>query len=199
MVVTGPRIYGLSYNATRNLVYVEVTDTNVVKMIDATGDSLLAKQVPAGTQPWVMCYAPETDELYCSDNQGNTVAVIDGRADTLMHLVSVGRRPQALTWNPAYRRLYVANYDNATVSIIRDTLLGLEDASPEVGNKPSMAIVAGSTLLLRGTGSAVLIDVSGRVVANLKLGSNDVGHLRRGIYFVRSLNKRETCKVTVLH
>jgi YVTN family beta-propeller protein len=197
-IVTGALIYDLSYNESRNVVYVDIMDTNAVKLIDAAGDSLLPVSVPAGIWPWAMCYAPETDELYCADNQGNTVAVIDGNADTLMHLVSVGRKPTALAWNPDWHRMYVANYDNATVSVIRDTLVGLEDASPEVRSNPPKATVTGGTLLLRGSNSAVLVDVCGRVAANLKPGCNRVGHVRRGIYFVRSLSSPETCKVTIL-
>jgi DNA-binding beta-propeller fold protein YncE len=198
-ITTGALIYGLHYNETRNVVYVDVMDTNAVKLIDAAGDSLLPTQVPAGDWPWALLYAPETDELYCADNKGNTVAVIDGSADTLKHLIGVGKKPQALAWNPAYRRLYVANYDNATVSIIRDTLLGLAETRPEVGKGLPLAAVAGSTLLLRGSNSAALIDVSGRVAAGLKPGCNDVGRLRRGVYFVLSPSTKQICKVTVLN
>jgi len=198
-VTTGALIYGLSFNESRNLVYVDVMDSNAVKLIDATGDSLLPTMVPAGDWPWALLYAPETDELYCADNRGNTVAVIDGSADTLKHLIGVGKKPAALAWNPAYHRLYVANYDNATVSIIRDTLLGLEESVARVGRGPPRATVAGGTLLLRGSDPAVLLDVSGRVAANLKPGRNRVGHLRCGVYFARSLSTPETCKVTILN
>jgi DNA-binding beta-propeller fold protein YncE len=197
-IVTGSLIYDLYYKESRNVVYVDVMDSNAVKLIDAAGDSLLPMSVPAGNRPWAMCYAPETDELYCADNQGNTVAVIDGSADTLKHLVAVGRKPTALAWNPMYHRLYVANYDNATVSVIRDTLLGLEEANPAVDNRTPLATVTGGTLLLRGSSSAVLVDVCGRVAASLKPGRNPVGRLRQGIYFVRSLSAPMTCKVTIL-
>ena len=198
-ITTGALIYGLYYNETRNVVYVDVMDTNAVKLIDAAGDSLLPTQVPAGDWPWALLYAPETDELYCADNKGNTVAVIDGSADTLKHLIGVGKKPQALAWNPAYRRLYVANYDNATVSIIRDTLLGLAETSRQPLSKTPMAAVAGVTLLLRGSTSAVLVDVNGRVAAKLIPGSNSVGHLRDGVYFVRGPSAPEACKVILLN
>jgi DNA-binding beta-propeller fold protein YncE len=194
----GARFYDVCYSSRRNVVYCAVLDSNAVKVVDALSGSVLSS-VPAGNWPWALCYAPETNELYCADNLGNTVAVIDASVDTLMHLVSVGRKPTALAWNPTWHRMYVANYDNATVSVIRDSLVGLEEASPEVGNRPSMATVTGGTLLLRGSNSAALIDISGRTMADLKPGRNRIEHLRRGIYFVRSLSTPETCKVTILN
>jgi DNA-binding beta-propeller fold protein YncE len=198
-LTTGPLVYGLSYNESRNLVYVDVMDSNAVKLIDAGGDSLLPTSIPAGNWPWALCYAPETDELYCADNRGNTVAVIDGNADTLMHLVAVGRNPTALAWNPTWHRMYVANHDNATVSIVRDAPSGIEELTPEVGVKQTIATVAGGTLFLRRPDPAVLVDASGRVAAKLEPGSNSVGHLRRGVYFVRGLSTPGTCKVIILN
>jgi len=194
----GTLFYDICLNAGRKVVYCAVLDSNAVKVVDANSDTVLSS-VPAGNRPWALCYAPETNELYCADNLGNTVAVIDGNADTLMHLVPVGRKPTALAWNPTWHRMYVANYDNATVSIIRDTLLGVEETRPEVGKGLPLAAVAGSTLLLRGSNSAALIDVSGRVAAGLKPGCNDVGRLRRGVYFVLSPSTKQICKVTVLN
>jgi DNA-binding beta-propeller fold protein YncE len=194
----GSLIHGLAWSVTRNIVYVDVSDSNAVKLMDAAGDSLLPTSIPAGNWPCAMCYAPETYEVYCADYLGNTIAVIDGGADTLMHLVPVGRGPTALTWNPTWHRLYVANYDAATVSIIRDTLLGLEETRPEIRKGPPLATVAGSTLLLHVSNSAALVDICGRKVADLTPGSNCIDHLRSGVYFVRSLNPPETYKVTIL-
>jgi hypothetical protein len=95
--------------------------------------------------------------------------------------------------------MYVANHDNATVSIVRDAPSGIEELTPEVGVKQTIATVAGGTLFLRRPDPAVLVDASGRVAAKLEPGSNSVGHLRRGVYFVRGLSTPGTCKVIILN
>jgi len=43
-------------------------------------------------------------------------------------------------------------------------------------------------LQLSGSGPASLLDLTGRRVAGLKLGSNDVHGLRSGVYFIKPDN-----------
>jgi hypothetical protein len=59
-------------------------------------------------------------------------------------------------------------------------------AEPEspVTHKPAPATIARAVLYVPGT-SGVLLDISGREVAKLHPGDNDVRHLSPGVYFVR--------------
>jgi len=60
-----------------------------------------------------------------------------------------------------------------------------EEPSPAGQDKAVGSLVRG-VLICHGTGTALLLDVSGRRVLNLKPGPNDVRQLPPGVYFVRS-------------
>jgi len=53
--------------------------------------------------------------------------VIDGAANTVITTIAVGDVPRALALNPVQNRTYVANYMSASISVIGDSLTGVEE------------------------------------------------------------------------
>jgi hypothetical protein len=81
---------------------------------------------------------------------------------------------------------------------------GVEEGRPLAVNRvPSIASVARGVLTLRESGSrrnasSILLDLTGRKVADLHSGGNDVSRLASGVYFVRSADGGERSAVSKL-
>jgi DNA-binding beta-propeller fold protein YncE len=74
---------------------------------------------------YVACFAG-------SPSQNDTVVVLDGRSDTVVTAVAVGRDPWALAWNSTNSRIYAANRGSGTISVIRDTMTAVFEP-PQAG------------------------------------------------------------------
>ena len=61
---------------------------------------------------------PKTDTVYVTNNEDNTVSVINGRTGQVTATIGVGALPGAITVNPATDIIYVANSDASTISVI---------------------------------------------------------------------------------
>jgi len=64
-----------------------------------------------------------------------------------------------------------------------------------VESQPCPSMVRG-VLMLRGNSPATLLDISGRRVADLRPGENDIRHIAPGVYFVRSAESGSRSAVT---
>jgi DNA-binding beta-propeller fold protein YncE len=52
--------------------------------------------------------------------------------------MAVGVEPIALTFNPAQNRIYVANYESNSISVIRDSALGVAERAPPFARRASL-------------------------------------------------------------
>lgn len=102
------------------------------------------------------------------------VVVSSVSAQWLETTVTVGARPGAFCWNPVENRTYVANFGENTVSVIRDSVTV---AIAESGLRRAVPVALG--------GPAVLLDVSGRVVARSRSGEALPSGLGPGVYFLK--------------
>jgi DNA-binding beta-propeller fold protein YncE len=66
------------------------------------------------------------------------VTVIDGTSDLVVKAIAVGTGPTALTCNTAQNRVYVANQYSNSVSIIRDSALGVAERAAPMGRRLSL-------------------------------------------------------------
>ncbi|UCG42124.1 MAG: hypothetical protein JSU73_09600 [candidate division WOR-3 bacterium] len=81
-------------------------------------------------------------------------------------------------------------------TIIRDpTALGIETEVGEKGAEVLSTILAGS--VLRMTGPGKLLDISGRRVAELQPGNNDVSSISAGVYFAAGQGGRNTRRIVI--
>ena len=87
-----------------------------------------------------------------------------------------------------------------SVFLRRNATLAVKERSPQVisSQVPGATIVRGM-LWLRGWAGdgALLLDAAGRTVMNLTPGSNDVGRLRSGVYFVSSISRGGRLKLVL--
>jgi hypothetical protein len=116
--------------------------------------------------------------------------VIDGSTNEVVCGVSTGKGAYAIDCDAQLNKVYVADIEDGTVSVIADTVLaGLRDGARDEVRLPT--IVFGVLRLedqRQETGERTeLLDVSGRKVLDLHAGANDVSHLAPGVYFVRQL------------
>ena len=201
-VGTSPR--ALCYNPQDNKVYcANEEDLNVTVIDGATNRVITNATTGHGTT--ALCYNPTDDEVYCAECRDNAVAVMNGISNNVVH-VSVGSYPCALTCNPGEDRVYVANRDGSSVSVIRDLVLGTrqvaEDKPAELGCLP--AIIRGVLELPAATSckpqtTSCLLDITGRSVMKLKPGPSDVSRLASGVYFMslNALGRTETRKLII--
>ena len=66
------------------------------------------------------------------------MTVIDGASDSVLKTIAVGIEPWALTCNPVQNRVYVANYASNSISVIRDSALGVAERAPLTGRRLSL-------------------------------------------------------------
>ena len=157
---------------------------------------------------------PSLSCLVCDDRTGDyvyfvsdTLVVLDTRTDS-----AVLRVPLPLSYaesfirNSKTNRLYAAGVGDSVIQVIYDSVIvaGVQ-SGPGGLTQPALA----RTLLCRGeplrcTVAGVLFDASGRSVAALRPGLNDISRVAPGVYFVREASGvgRETSnvrKVVVTH
>jgi YVTN family beta-propeller protein len=179
---------GICFNSRYNKVYGVSGSQTVV--IDGRGDTVLT--TAAAGSP--VCYDSLNNKVYCVSDH-DTVSVIDGATDAVVARIGVGLDPIHILWNEVHNRIYVANYRGSSISVLRDSMSGVQEGlPPAVSAKPAPTVVR-SVLFLplassveHGT-SSTLLDVSGRQVLELTPGPNDVRALAPGVYFVRAVSR----------
>ncbi len=151
--------------------------------------------MPVDNYVYYLCYNATNNKVYCASAVSDNVAVIDGATNGVVTTIAVGASPQAFTWNPAQNRVYAANRNGNSVSVIRDsTTTGVEEIRNAEAQTPNAATLVRGALMLGAADSrqnprhrTALHDAAGRKVADLRPGANDVGSLAPGVYFVREL------------
>jgi YVTN family beta-propeller protein len=89
---------------------------NAIRIYSGSGDTLI-KTLPGGTVSGMLCN-PTNNEVYCLMVDGNNVMVVSGAGDSVVKMIAVGTNPQALAYDTAANRLYVANNYDASLSVI---------------------------------------------------------------------------------
>jgi YVTN family beta-propeller protein len=137
-------------------------------------------------------------KVYCGDSYQNGVHVVDARADTLIKTISFGTSPNAMCWNATNSRVYIADYRDNVIYIVRDTSTAISEpgAPVAVGRYPITTLTRGPFFVL-GRGEAGLYSATGRRVAQLHEGWNDISNLPCGMYFVRAAEGKEVRKVVL--
>jgi DNA-binding beta-propeller fold protein YncE len=158
---------------------------------DTQGDTALATfNRPCGVSG--MCLDHTGDYIYCAGYGSATMLVIGVREDSVVAEVSVpvtaaARGPLAV--NTRTHRIYEAEYDYrpaGRIPVIHDSMLiGLEELVPTERKSGVSPTMVSRNAPLRTATMAELHDASGRRVAVLRQGPNDISQLVPGVYFVR--------------
>jgi YVTN family beta-propeller protein len=126
------------------------------------------------------------------------VSVLDARADTVLATIPLPAfDPEALCWNPLDGRVYVADKGGDSVYVFRDTTSGVAEAG-RTGRRQVAATVVRRSYSWPGPGVGQVLDVTGRKVADVRPGVNDIGRLPAGVYTVVCTRTGATAKLVKL-
>jgi YVTN family beta-propeller protein len=114
--------------------------------------------------PRGVAVSPKGNSIYVALKGDNTVAVINGKTQTVTATIDVGSQPYGVAVSPDGTRLYVTNNDGNTMSVI-NTATNTVTATIDVGSSPQ----------------AVAVDPSGRYVYVTNTGDNTVSVIRTGL------------------
>lgn len=124
--------------------------------------------------------------VYCTGYEVNVLLVIDTRTDsvlTMFDLPSSTFGPPLL--NRMTNRVYPSSSGNP-IPVVRDSMLiGLEELKSTERISGVGPTLVSRSVPFRSTTPAELYDASGRRVAVLRSGLNDIRRLAPGVYFVR--------------
>jgi DNA-binding beta-propeller fold protein YncE len=188
----------LFYNERRNKLYCAngyYDNDETVTVIDCSSETPITT-IDIRVSPSSLAYDSAGDRLYCLSTSSGYVAVVDCERDTMVKQIRVGPGPAAAVCATNFRRMYVANRNGSSLSVIRDTASsGIETQDDLVVRpKPAPTIIRGVLYLPPASSaehgaSSTLLDISGRKVMELKPGANDVRTLAPGVYFVRAVSR----------
>jgi YVTN family beta-propeller protein len=170
-----------------------------VYAIDSRTNAVLSRFRVTGVS--MMCMDHSGDYLYCTARYADSLFVIDTRTDCVVATVQLPTATSRPILNRRENRIYLwtEDYYFCGIPVVRDTV-GVGILGPAVGTlRPMMCptIVAHGVPLLCAA-PTVLYDASGRRVAALRTGLNDISHLVRGLYFRRETLGGRTSKMLVV-
>ena len=149
-----------------------------------------------------MCLDHTGDYVYCNAQEDSVVFVLDTRVDSVVANVRVPSWPAgAPLLNARTGRIYLPQLSISNlIPVIRDSMIiGLSEKSDSRTHPACIApTMVGRAGRLRVVAFAELYDASGRRVATLRQGPNDISRLAPGIYFVREASgvERGASRVT---
>jgi YVTN family beta-propeller protein len=172
-VATGP--WSLCYNPTNNKVYGTLWGPNQVAVIDGTTNLIIATVQLMRDEPMACLYDPLDNKVYvaCRGDMGSGqgVSVIDGASNDTIRTIATDYGSWDLCLNPVQNRVYVANRDNPTISVIRDSMSGIaESPKPQALSRKLAATVLSGASGVGRLASCVVFDAMGRRVANPRSG-----------------------------
>jgi YVTN family beta-propeller protein len=137
--------------------------------------------IPVGQEPWDIAANPSTNMVYVTNQEDNTVSVINGSTDTVSKTIPVGSHPLGIAVNPDTNMIYATNYLDNTVSVIDGATNTVTSVIPVGGYPQGIAVnpvtdriyVAGSdnVSVIDGTTNGVIDTVPG----GAGLSPTDVG------------------------
>lgn len=146
VMIAGSAPSGLSLSPDDATLYVVLNLRHAVAVIDT--QTLSVRQVPVGSYPYTTVVTPDGAKVYVSNWGGRTpgpddvtdgltpvvvdpetgipnngtVSVIDATGLNVIQEIEVGVHPSAMVFNPDGSRLYVANANTDTLSVIDTTM-----------------------------------------------------------------------------
>ncbi|MFO7676022.1 MAG: hypothetical protein R6X12_06895, partial [bacterium] len=166
-----------------------------VWFVDTRADTVSAV-VPVGTgEVFALLYSAASGLLYAACYL-DEVAVLSADGTGVRKKLRVGGLPEVMVAAPEYGYVYVAHWSGSWIFVIKDSVTGLEEPGPVAGwpSRVRASVTAGR---LRVEAAGLLLDVSGRAVARLEKGENDVRHLSPGVYFVRRQDSGESSRLVL--
>ncbi|UCG42235.1 MAG: hypothetical protein JSU73_10190 [candidate division WOR-3 bacterium] len=180
------------WNPVSNKLYYRTIDDSLCMVDCRTGE--VAANLGFGQYPVPRFCDTLANKVYVTDRSG-TVWFLDGETDSIVGSLEGLEQPGDMAWCPSRRRVYVCNA-SSSVAVLKDTVVtGIATERP-YGYRAGAPTVLRRTLPLSGRQDAVLLDIAGRRVMDLKPGENDIRHVAPGVYFVRTAVSGERSAVS---
>ena len=160
-ITVGSRPSGVAVTPNGRRVYVTNSGANTVAVIDAATNALVdtdpdaagVNPIQVGIDPNGVAVTPDGQRVYVANAGSDTVSVIATATNSLVDTdparagvdpIQVGRSPIGVVVTPDGRRVYVANGDSDSVSVIDTETNSLVDTDPDqagvdpigVGDRP---------------------------------------------------------------
>jgi DNA-binding beta-propeller fold protein YncE len=161
-VKVGATTEALDYNPTWNRVYVTTNDQQVVIVLDAAADTIVAwPAVPFFTRG--VLYV-DRESVACCYGYADSVAFIDGASNRVVKVTRVIGTPEHALYNPVRNKLYLGCDYTDTVSVIDMATLQLTAMVPVAGPTYAMEFdsAANRVYCLGAYGRSVLTVIDGR-------------------------------------
>ncbi|MFG1923548.1 protein kinase [Cryptosporangium sp. NPDC048952] len=166
--------YALAVSPDGKWIYVPDHDREVVLVIDATTNKLATKLAVA-PRPHSVAFAGST--AYVANHESNKVTVVDTGKTSVAATIPVGAAPHSVAASPDRTRVYTANYDDGTTSVIDTKSKKKIGADAKVGTNPRCVAVSadGKHAYFAATGDdtlTVLDTTTMKQTASIKLGAD---------------------------
>jgi YVTN family beta-propeller protein len=160
---------GLTYSAWMNLTIRIVLVLSMTLLFLAAADAQTADRETALLNPRAIALNPVTGDVYAVAPRENALMVFHKGANSARR-IGVGRGPVAVAVNPKTNRIYVANNESGSVSVIDGTAEAVT-AKLDVGANPYVLAVdsISNKILVSNTFSDVLTVIDGETNALTKL------------------------------
>jgi hypothetical protein len=157
---------------------------DTVVVVDTRADSIVSRFAV----PWSsvgVCDDRTGDYVYFAGYRELVVA--DARTDSIVSSVGLLVSTQFLVPDRATNRLYVGGSTDSVIQVVYDSVIfaGLQAAPRSPVHATLAQTLLSRSVPLRSATEAVLFDASGRRVAVLRSGPNDISRLAPSVYFVR--------------
>jgi YVTN family beta-propeller protein len=157
----------------------------VVRVIDCRTQTVVDSLLGGVGGPIEMVCDTNNGRAYCLNLTGSAVEVVEAERDSVTQSIHLGRAPVLMCWNSTDSRIYITDELDDVVYVIRDTSTAVAEERRLPLHVAGAVSVTTRQLTWAG-GSAQLLDMSGRTVAALRHGANDVSMLPAGVYVVRA-------------
>ncbi len=112
-----PLLTGAAVDHTNNRIYL-TDNTDSVLFVIAGKTSSVLRVLSGFNGPNYVTVSPGTGFAIVGSSRDNDVITVDTNARTIHHVTKVGRSPAGVAINPNTQRIYAANFDDNTVSVI---------------------------------------------------------------------------------
>ncbi len=125
----------LGYQSQPPLLYVPITDRNLVSVFNATTNALITN-IQVGSAPRSVAISHDYDRVYVGNFDSNDISVIYMRTNRVLATIPLNSRPEAIAVSPDNSKVYVCESSSNSVAEI-DALTNTVTGRITVGNNPT--------------------------------------------------------------
>jgi YVTN family beta-propeller protein len=111
---------GVVFNPNNNKLYVAVTNASVVRVLDATKNTIIANISVPGN-PFSLALNPRTNLIYVTNSGTKNMSVINSATDMVTAAINIHATTFGVAVNPMTNMIYTGSFDDDILSVINGT------------------------------------------------------------------------------